>query len=138
MIPREHTTRIIFHHSLADVSSVEMIRDWHFVRGMVDIGYHYVIRKTGTIEHGRDVRVMGAHCLGRNHDSVGVCFEGDFRKYGPTQEQVTAALRVYHSVCRLYSARLKIEFHRDNDNPCPGVKLDRADLIAKLQEAYDG
>ena len=49
---------------------------WHRARGWNGIGYHYVIRLDGTIEKGRDVSKVGAHCAGVNSISVGVCYIG--------------------------------------------------------------
>lgn len=40
-------------------------------------GYHYVITKDGTVHTGRPIHRMGAHCLGHNADSIGVCVTGD-------------------------------------------------------------
>lgn len=138
MVTRQQTNRVIFHHSLSDVASAEIIREWHMMRGFDDIGYHYVIRKSGKIEHGRDIKRIGAHAVGRNHDSIGICFEGDFRKTEPTEEQYKSAGLVYHGVCRQYSKKLNVEYHRENDNPCPGVKLDKKKLENILEGAYDG
>lgn len=55
----------------------EEIRDWH-VNGnkWSDIGYHYVIRRNGVIDVGRDVSVAGAHAKGYNHGSIGICLVG--------------------------------------------------------------
>lgn len=55
----------------------EEIRRWH-VDGnkWVDIGYHYVIRRNGVIEPGRDLSRAGAHTRGHNADSVGICLVG--------------------------------------------------------------
>lgn len=44
------------------------------------IGYHYVIRLNGTIERGRPVEQIGAHCKGHNATSIGVCYIGGLRK----------------------------------------------------------
>lgn len=52
------------------------IRRWHIARGFKTIGYHYVIRLDGTIERGRPVSEIGAHCLGHNANSIGVCYVG--------------------------------------------------------------
>lgn len=134
MKKRTATNRVIFHHSLALVSSASEIRRWHLARGFEDIGYHKVIRKDGSIEDGRDIAFVGAHAEGRNHDSIGVCFEGDFRTEEPGEEQICAAILLYHCLCRAYSKNLEIEFHRDEDNPCPGPKLNRADLVYRIEE----
>ena len=41
---------------------VNDIRDWHKQRGFTDVGYHYVIKLDGTIQEGRNIRTIGAHC----------------------------------------------------------------------------
>lgn len=61
---------------------VEEIRRWHREeRGWTDIGYHYVIRRNGKVEVGRPKDTIGAHCLGLNDRSVGICLIGG--KAGP-------------------------------------------------------
>lgn len=58
-----------------DISAAE-IRRWHLARGFADIGYHYVVKLDGTVECGRPLCRTGAHCLGHNARSVGVCYIG--------------------------------------------------------------
>lgn len=55
---------------------VKEIREWHIARKFSDIGYHYVIRRDGTIEVGRPLEKMGAHAKGYNRNSVGTCLVG--------------------------------------------------------------
>ena len=52
LIYRETTDMIVLHHTGgADIdASAEEIDQWHKNDGWVGIGYHYVIRKDGTIE----------------------------------------------------------------------------------------
>jgi len=50
---------------------------WHKERGWRCIGYHFVITLDGSIESGRPVDEIGAHCKGHNHDSIGICLIGD-------------------------------------------------------------
>jgi N-acetyl-anhydromuramyl-L-alanine amidase AmpD len=54
----------------------EEIRMWHLKRGWLDIGYHWVIRRDGTIEDGRPSDRPGAHARGYNHISFGICLVG--------------------------------------------------------------
>lgn len=141
MKTRKKTNRIIFHHSYSHDVPAARIRKWHGERGFRDIGYHYVIRFDGTIEIGRDLRLVGAHAKGRNYDSIGVCLTGNFFLHEPTMAQIEASQTVYHDVCRSCGKSLKIEFHRPNvlaildpsrgagrTNPCPGPQLDRKDF----------
>lgn len=61
------------------------IRRWHKDRGWTDIGYHFVIRRDGTLEAGRPIARRGAHARGHNDDSVGICLVGgqNAAKTGP-------------------------------------------------------
>lgn len=52
------------------------IRRWHRQRGWRDIGYHYVIRRDGTVETGRPVDMPGAHEPKINSRSIAVCMVG--------------------------------------------------------------
>lgn len=52
------------------------IEKWHKQRGFKNIGYHYVIRLDGTIECGRHLESVGAHCKGHNKNSIGICYIG--------------------------------------------------------------
>lgn len=73
-------SRIIIHCSYTYPSmdiGVEEIRRWHINENKwSDIGYHYVIRRNGVVEKGRDVEIPGAHVRGHNEDSIGVCLVG--------------------------------------------------------------
>ena len=72
--------KVILHVSATrDVGNyvdAELIRQWHLDRGWSDIGYHYVIKRDGTIENGRPTTKYGAHTLGQNRDSIGICLVG--------------------------------------------------------------
>ncbi len=60
----------------ADIG-VTQIRHWHVTGNhWSDIGYHYVIRRNGTLEEGRPVPIQGAHTSGHNAHSIGVCLVG--------------------------------------------------------------
>ena len=52
------------------------IDEWHRARGWNGIGYHYVIRRNGEIENGREIGTVGAHVAGHNANSVGICLVG--------------------------------------------------------------
>lgn len=55
---------------------VNDIREWHIQQNFVDVGYHYVIKIDGTIQDGRNIRTIGAHCKGQNYGSIGICYIG--------------------------------------------------------------
>lgn len=48
----------------------------HLKRGWIEIGYHFVIKRNGGLEFGRDLNKRGAHVLGHNHHAWGICLIG--------------------------------------------------------------
>jgi N-acetylmuramoyl-L-alanine amidase len=126
---RTKTDVIILHHvgnTNADVSAAT-IHQWHLANGWAGIGYHYVIRKDGTIERGRPRDAVGAHCYGENYHSIGINLVGEFDAYQPTAAQIRSAERLAAVLCQIYgmvpSART-IKGHRDfNATRCPGQNL---------------
>ena len=48
----------------------------HRHRGFNGAGYHFYIRKNGGIKNTRPLEKPGAHALGYNAHSIGICYEG--------------------------------------------------------------
>lgn len=69
---------------------VEEVRDWHVKgNGWSDIGYHFFIRRDGTLETGRDIDKIGAHVAGQNAGSIGICMAGGIDMSGNAQANFT-------------------------------------------------
>lgn len=64
---------------------------WHKQRGFKKIGYHYVIKLDGTIEKGRGVEEIGAHCLNHNKNSIGICYIGGLASDNKTPKDTRTA-----------------------------------------------
>lgn len=60
------------------------IDNCHKQRGFQCIGYHYVIYLDGTVHKGRPVEQIGAHCIGHNANSIGICYIGGVTADGKT------------------------------------------------------
>lgn len=74
--------------------TVAQIDRWHKERGFDCIGYHYVIYRNGSIHKGRSEERQGAHCVGHNAHSIGVCYIGGCAADGKTPKDTrTAAQR---------------------------------------------
>lgn len=75
---------LIVLHASATFPSMDVGAEWidriHRERGFKKIGYHYVIKRDGTIEKGREEWEIGAHALGWNKDSLGVCLIGGLKE----------------------------------------------------------
>jgi N-acetylmuramoyl-L-alanine amidase len=87
---RQRTDFIVIHCSATpasmDIGAKEIDR-WHRAKGWFKIGYHFVIRRDGTIEHGRELNEIGAHAYGVNDRSIGICVVGGVAKDGKTTEE---------------------------------------------------
>lgn len=95
MTPRRTTNRIVVHcaatNPTQDIGASE-IRRWHVEgNGWSDIGYHQVIRRSGVIELGRPLHVIGSHARGYNSDSVAVCLVGGIDMEGNAENNFTDA-----------------------------------------------
>jgi N-acetyl-anhydromuramyl-L-alanine amidase AmpD len=58
-----------------DIGAKE-IDAWHRKAGWLMIGYHFVIRRDGTVEEGRPADRVGSHVRGHNSNSIGICMVG--------------------------------------------------------------
>lgn len=102
------------------------IRRWHTQeRGFIDIGYHFVVRLDGTVEPGRPVALTGAHCLGHNRNSIGVCYIGGTDVQGRSKDTRTPAQRValdllVERLRRCYPQALVKKHRQLSPTLCPG------------------
>jgi len=79
MIPRKNTDTLVIHCAATKPDmdiGVDEITQWHKDRGFDTIGYHYVIRRSGVVEKGREDSLQGAHAIAVNGTSIGVCMVG--------------------------------------------------------------
>ena len=125
-------TEIIIHCTATPACrdySVEDIRRWHIKRGFSDIGYHYVIDRSGIIFEGRSIDMIGAHCKDHNAYSIGICYVGgldynckpcDTR----TPEQIDSMHQLVADLIKEFGP-LKVYGHNEFSNkacPCFDVK----------------
>jgi hypothetical protein len=123
-------TKAVIHHTASgDVPASEIDR-WHKEKGWDGIGYHYVIRKDGTIEEGRSLERKGAHALNgrpysRNH-YVGIVLTGhnDF-----SQLQIKSLKRLLRS--------LDVGQIENHHQKCPGHGLDLASIARELNIKFE-
>ena len=97
--------------------SVEQLRRDHKARGFYDIGYHFYIRKDGTITQHRKLLEVGAHARPYNRCSIGICYEGGLDEEGRacntmTAEQETRLVDLFRNLKTLFP-KAKIVGHRD-------------------------
>lgn len=106
---------------------------WHRNKGWDCIGYNYVVDLDGTIEIGRHINKIGAHTVGHNQKSIGICYIGGLASDGKTakdtrtEAQITAMHELVDELKKLYP-RAFVFCHNQFDNKaCPSFKMDKWD-----------
>ncbi len=108
------------------------IDKWHKERGFKKIGYHYVIDLDGTVEKGREETENGAHTVGHNTTSIGICYIGGLAKDGKTpkdtrtDKQKEAMYKLVADLMKKYNLPLnKVYGHYNFANKaCPSFKIE--------------
>lgn len=124
---------VIIHHSATrpsqDIAALD-IDGWHRARGWLSIGYHWVIKRDGSIEPGRFVDQVGAHAGPEWNDrSIGICMVGGLNEDGKTVEDnfTDAQYRSLRALLKMVKSDLPLKLHKDVSNTqCSMVNLSRA------------
>lgn len=125
--------KIILHHSLTkdgEVKDYNSIKEYHVsYKGFKDIGYHYVIEQVYDkyiILKGRDEKTEGAHTIGENNSSIGICVVGNFDEDYLPVKHLSKVVELIRDIHNRYD-NLPIYGHKDYPNPnngyiktCPG------------------
>jgi N-acetylmuramoyl-L-alanine amidase len=131
MANRSKTDWIVLHCSAtrgvqANIG-VDDIRRWHKAQGWKDVGYHFIIKRDGTLQTGRAQSAIGSHVQGHNANSVGICLVGglDDKTWKPTDNFTAAQWKTLTTLVarltKIYPAA-KVLGHRDFPNvqkACP-------------------
>ena len=120
--------KLVLHHAEASKCSVQDIHYWHLNNGWSGIGYHYFIRKDGSVYRGRPDGAIGAHCQGSNTNTLGVCFEGNYMKETMPTAQYNAGIDLIKYLIGKYG-NLPIYGHKELlATECPGSNFPLADF----------
>jgi N-acetyl-anhydromuramyl-L-alanine amidase AmpD len=130
LMEREKTDMIVIHHTgnpNDDDLSAEDIHQSHLANGWAGIGYHFVIRKDGTIEVGRPISSVGSHAYGENYHTIGIHVCGNFENAEPTSIQIEALAQLIAKLATDYNIIPTFDSvvgHRDlMATACPGENL---------------
>ena len=97
--------------------SPEALDLMHRRRGFNGTGYHYYIRKDGTVHLTRPVERIGAHVKGFNANSIGICYEGGLDCRGRPADTRTpeqrASLRLLVNQLKQRFPACRVCGHRD-------------------------
>jgi hypothetical protein len=140
-------TNVVIHHSASDFGCTRLITEWHKERGWKDIGYHFVILNgrpysnwkepirpmVGSIEMGRPLNddewvqgnEIGAHCLGFNSNSLGICLVHLTKFYTEQIDSLFALCNFIGQKFNIPVSRFFGHYEKDKNKPdCPGFDMD--------------
>ena len=96
------------------------IHGWHKQNGWSGIGYHYVIKIDGTVEHGRPEYWPGAHTKGHNSKSIGICMIGTDNF---TDDQWYSLKKLVAQMITKYQDAKVIGHNEVSQKYCPGFDV---------------
>lgn len=136
-------SEIILHCSATREGKAFTVSDidrWHRERGWKGCGYHYVITLDGKVEQGRPEQVVGAHCTGRNSESIGVCYIGGCDMVGKskdtrTPEQKKAMVTLVRQLMQAHGIGIEdVRCHNEfSSKACPSFSIEK--FRKELEEA---
>ena len=134
---RKTTDVLILHHAGVTAASPDSIHRTHIGNGWSGIGYHYYVRKDGTIYRGRPEDTVGAHAYGANSHSIGVCFEGNYEvETSMPAAQLAAGQALVADIKRRWGIS-KVIGHRDvagATTDCPGKYFPLDTIVSGTKE----
>lgn len=134
---RAKTSYIVLHHAAAITCTPQQIHQWHLNAGYVGIGYNFIVRKDGSIYTGRPIGASGAHTIGYNSTSVGICAEGNFETENMPEVQKDAIILLVKYVLEIYPGAI-IKGHGELDaTACPGKNYPLGEIKSKSMEVDD-
>ncbi|GAA0182536.1 N-acetylmuramoyl-L-alanine amidase [Clostridium sediminicola] len=124
--------KIILHHAASSCCSIRDIHYWHLNKGWAGCGYHFFIRKDGSVYKGRDENVVGAHCKGYNTGSIGICVEGNFMVETMPDVEKKAVVEVCRHIMGKYSITNIYGHNNFVKTDCPGNSFPFQEIINEV------
>ncbi len=109
-------------------AQIERIRSMHVgSRGWGDIGYHYVVDRSGRAWAARPIKYQGAHVEFQNPGNIGVLCLGNFEEQNPSRQQLSGLHVLLVALSNRYRVpERNILTHREWSTAstlCPGRNL---------------
>lgn len=134
--PMNGINRLTMHHEgslpftatsqTATAQRIQQVRAAHVNdRNWGDIGYHFIVDRTGTIWEARPIQYQGAHVSQNNENNLGIMCLGNFEQQQPTQAQLSALAGAVQRLVALYRIpHDRVYTHRElKPTACPGRHL---------------
>ncbi len=122
-LSKRYLTKYIVLHHRAGNGDADSIHKQHVNNGWVGIGYHFYVRKDGSIYRGRPINTWGSHCIGYNDKTVGICFEGNFQDEKMPKVQLEAGQKLVDYLKGLYPEAEMRKHTELYPTACPGVNF---------------
>jgi len=133
MIKREKTDTLAIHCSATPATmdiGVEKIKEWHVKEnGWEDVGYHFIITRSGELQTARPEEYQGAHAPQVNFRSLAVCLIGgtDNKQQWEnnfTDEQFTTLKSLIADLIKKYEIKKIIGHYQvDDRKKCPSFDV---------------
>ena len=133
MIKREKTDTIVIHCSATPPTmdiGVEKIREWHVDdNGWDDVGYHFIITRSGVLQKARPEEMQGSHARAVNGTSLGICLvggsnaSGDWENNFQDEQFVTLKALILDLIKRYEIKKIIGHYQVDDKKECPSFKV---------------
>ncbi len=137
--PTRTVKRIFLHCSDSDWrhhDDISVIRKWHVEEnGWEDIGYHFFIKRNGTIQKGRDLEITPSSQKGYNSRTISICLHG---KNKFSKKQFESLKKLCLEIHRAYNGKITFHGHREvaDEKTCPNfdyVKVLNLDAHGRMK-----
>ena len=120
--PSRTVDRVFIHCSDSDWKhhdDISVIRKWHVEgNGWNDVGYHYFIKRNGTIQKGRDLEITPSSQKDHNNKTISICLHGRERF---TKRQFESLKKLCLEINTLYKGKVTFHGHKEvaREKTCP-------------------
>lgn len=132
---RPYTKYVVLHHAAAVACGPYEVDSWHKANGWSGIGYHFFVRKDGTVFRGRPIWATGAHAEGKNNESIGICAEGNYETEYIMPEAQKDAIKGILRIVKLAYPSIGIKAHKQvGATGCPGKYYPLAEMMTYFRD----
>ena len=125
-VHHEGWKNVYFTDAASTAKRLDSIRRSHLQRLRAgDIGYHFVIDRSGRLWEGRSLGYQGAHVSKQNQNNLGFMVLGNFNQQQPSQQQLASLNKALTHFMRRYRVPTsRVYTHREiGSTTCPGKYL---------------
>lgn len=114
--------RVFIHCSASDNpkhDDISVMKEWHLARGFKTVGYHFFIKKDGTVQVGRGIELAPAAQEHNNLATIAICLHGlDKTKF--TDKQFAALRDLAKQINIAYNGHVTFHGHCEvSSKACP-------------------